>query len=1489
MVMIDLITAHAGKNIFRMAQQHIQSQCGHLRISRMLLLLFMLTVVLGLPDRSSAVELVMGISAPLNSNATTDEDNYDDAAKVATDGAGNWIAVWELSRMDEGESDIFFARSSDNGDSWTVSAPLNTNAATDSGNDGAPCIAFDGSGTWIVVWNSGDSLGGTIGTEGDILISRSTDNGMSWSDPEALNANAATDVGTDQKPQLATDGAGNWIAVWSGDETLGGTIGTDSDIFYATSSDNGITWSVPDALNSNAASDSGSDYIPTVSTDGAGNWIAVWMSHDSLGGTIGTDSDILISRSTDNGLTWTAPVALNSNAGIDSGGDSGAQVTACGAGQWLAEWSSTDSLEGTIGTDSDILIARSTDNGASWTAPAPLNTNAATDSGSDGSSHLALFNSDNWIMIWASSNTLDGTIGSDWDIQYALSKNDGVTWTSPAPLTSDAASDGEVWDGNPHFAVDAAGNCVVVWYAYDPLGGTIGNDRDILFSNGAIHYELIFQTDGTSSATLSGNAAQQVKLGDDGTSVSAQAPPRYHFVKWQRDGLDFSTSNPLTVTNVTDDMSFTAIFARNDYTVTFDIYGPSGASLSGATSQTINPGEDCTPVFAQASDGWHFHKWTHNGASFSTDNPLIVTDVYEDMVYTALFEINQVERLVFDPPQTPDSTAASDAYNDDDYLPSIATDGSGHWVAIWDSTYNFNLPIWEHSICVSHSNDDGANWSEPITLLTFAGLPSSESYYSQISTDGLGNWLAVWNAYQSDDDIFISRSTDNGSNWTTPTALNSNAETDSEDDTKANVTWTNAGQWIAVWQSCESLEGVIGTDWDILFSCSADDGVSWTTPTALNTNAATDTGDDLSPQITVDTFGNWIAVWSSNDSLSGSIGADYDVLIAISTDDGMSWTTPTALNTNSSVDAGDDCEPQIATDDAGNWIVAWRSDDSLSNTIGTDDDILVSRSSDNGLNWSSPIALNTNALYDSGDDHYPSVIFDTSNHWVVVWESNDSLDGTIGTDSDLLIAHSINNGVDWTAPSVINTGAATDPFADISPQITTDGAGLWGAIWSSSNSLGLTIGTDNDILFSTGVFISQYMVSFHTDGTLGSWIDGDVFQEVVIGADCTPVIAQNPTGYHFVKWASNGFDYSTSNPLTVTNVTEDTSFTAVFAIYQYTLTFVTDGAPGASLTGATSQTVNYSDDCTSVSANAPLGWHFIKWTDDGLDFSTDNPLTVTNVTEASTFTAIFEIDNPEILLELETYFPAPWTEIPNGGGPVSLFATTEVSSGTRTFRVTNTGNVNLTLGTPVIPAGYVLTNPLASVLAPGNSDTFALTLSGDYPVGDYDGVVSIATNDADENPTTFSVTGEIDDWSEIRVTAQSQDVISSATVIDMGSAEQGATSLSLVVTVENLAVSGSGQLYTFLHLADLAADTPFVITEGFPESMSYYGYLMPPGATETFTVELPTTTAGDFSGMVSFMTREGEAVPYLFNFTVTGQITAAEEENTQADRWNLFE
>jgi len=422
-----------------------------------------------------------GSAQALNTNADT--DSGDDAApQITTDGAGHWVAVWysddSLGGTIGTDLDILVSRSSDNGQTWTAPAALNSNAATDgsSEQDFSPQVTTDGAGHWVAAWSSTNDLGGTIGADFDILVSRSNDNGQTWTAPAALNSNAATDSDWDDSPQVTTDGAGHWVAVWHS-----GDFGIDYDILISRSSDNGQTWTAPAALNTNAGTDSGNDFHPEVTTDGAGHWVAVWVSNDSLGATIGTDYDVLVSRSVDNGQTWTAPAALNTNADTDVGADEYAQVTTDGAGHWVAVWYSKDDLGGTIGTDRDILISRSADNGQTWTAPAALNTNADTDSGDDFAPQLTTDGAGHWRAVWRSNDDLDETIGTDKDILASQSSDNGQTWTAPAALNSNAAADSGD-DISPQLATNGAGHWIAVWQSNDGLGGTIGTDSDILFA-----------------------------------------------------------------------------------------------------------------------------------------------------------------------------------------------------------------------------------------------------------------------------------------------------------------------------------------------------------------------------------------------------------------------------------------------------------------------------------------------------------------------------------------------------------------------------------------------------------------------------------------------------------------------------------------------------------------------------------------------------------------------------------------------------------------------------------------------------------------------------------------------------------------------------------------------------------------------------------------------------------------------------------------------
>ncbi|MFQ5479300.1 MAG: sialidase family protein, partial [Candidatus Binatia bacterium] len=129
--------------------------------------------------------------------------------------------------------------------------------------------------------------------------SRSTDNGASWTPFTSVGLNLLSNL------HVATDGAGTWIFVGESTDDIGGTIGTDRDIVTVRSVDNAVTWLAP-VPASGAVDGSISDFDPRIATDGAGTWVVIW-DHDSL---VSTETSF------DHGLTWTAPVELDNVSGF---------------------------------------------------------------------------------------------------------------------------------------------------------------------------------------------------------------------------------------------------------------------------------------------------------------------------------------------------------------------------------------------------------------------------------------------------------------------------------------------------------------------------------------------------------------------------------------------------------------------------------------------------------------------------------------------------------------------------------------------------------------------------------------------------------------------------------------------------------------------------------------------------------------------------------------------------------------------------------------------------------------------------------------------------------------------------------------------------------------------------------------------------------------------------------------------------------------------
>ena len=122
-------------------------------------------------------------------------------------------------------------------------------------------------------------------------------------------------------------------------------------------------------------------------------------------------------------------------------------------------------------------------------------------------------------------------------------------------------------------------------------------------ANFAINSYTLTYTAGT-NGSITGISPQTVDYGSSGTAVTAVPDANYHFVNWS----DGSTSNPRTDTNVTANLSVTANFAINTYTLTYT--AGTGGSITGISPQTVAHGSSGTPVTAVPDTGYHFVDWS---------------------------------------------------------------------------------------------------------------------------------------------------------------------------------------------------------------------------------------------------------------------------------------------------------------------------------------------------------------------------------------------------------------------------------------------------------------------------------------------------------------------------------------------------------------------------------------------------------------------------------------------------------------------------------------------------------------------------------------------------------------------------------------------------------------------------------------------------------------------------------------------------------------
>ena len=144
--------------------------------------------------------------------------------------------------------------------------------------------------------------------------------------------------------------------------------------------------------------------------------------------------------------------------------------------------------------------------------------------------------------------------------------------------------------------------------------------------------------------------------------------------------------------------------------------------------------------------------------------------------------------------------------------------------------------------------------------------------------------------------------------------------------------------------------------------------------------------------------------------------------------------------------------------------------------------------------------------------------------------------------------------------------------------------------------------------------VGNAMLSYTDGGAKTACADNSGYYSFSVSSGWTGTVTPSKTGYTFSP-ASRSYSH-----LAADQVHQDYTATLI----PLTVNFV--AGSGGTLTGTTSQIINYGSDCSPVTAVPASGYHFVNWTGTGgFVVSTANPLTVTGVITDMTITANFAI------------------------------------------------------------------------------------------------------------------------------------------------------------------------------------------------------------------------------------------------------------------------
>jgi hypothetical protein len=326
-----------------------------------------------------------------------------------------------------------------------------------------PSISMDGAGNFVVVWQDFRN------SSWDIYFQRYNDAGTALGVNTKVNDDA--DSASQEHPSISMGVTGDFVIVWDDNRN------NNHDIYFQRYTSTGAALGVNTKVNDDI--DSVKQWSPSISMDGAGNFVIVWMDERNV------NRDIYYQRYTSTGTALGVNTKVNDDAG--SADQVSPSILIDVAGNFVIAWHDFRNANW------DIYYQRYTSTGTTL----GVNTKANDDAGNEFQMYpsISMDAASNFVIVWQDFRNIN------WDIYYQKYTSTGTPLGVNTKVNDDA---GSAYQKIPSISINGVGDFVIVWmdYRYGQTNTDIFGQR--YFSSGypnGVNYRIVADGPNNGEAT----------------------------------------------------------------------------------------------------------------------------------------------------------------------------------------------------------------------------------------------------------------------------------------------------------------------------------------------------------------------------------------------------------------------------------------------------------------------------------------------------------------------------------------------------------------------------------------------------------------------------------------------------------------------------------------------------------------------------------------------------------------------------------------------------------------------------------------------------------------------------------------------------------------------------------------------------------------------------------------------------------------------------